>query len=76
MSTDVDTSTQIDAVQRLLVERYGEQLSVDLVRAEVEAAAQELSSDARVRTFLSVLVQRRANERLRMRQTTQEQTVD
>lgn len=55
---------QMRSIEEQLIRTFGNRLDKDTICNEVAAAVDELS-DARVRTFLPVLVQRRASERLR-----------
>jgi hypothetical protein len=56
---------QIQIVETELLRRYGDALGRERVCQEVERAAAELYAHARVRTYVPVLVQRKANDRLR-----------
>jgi hypothetical protein len=59
----VDESGRIRAVEQVLIRRFGQQLPVQVIQAEVDQARQELDQ-ARIRAYVPVLVQRRANEAL------------
>ena len=60
-----DEEHQIRLVEADLWHRFEGSLSRDQISAEVATAAADLYADARVRSFVPVLVQRRVSERLR-----------
>lgn len=60
-----DEEHQIKLVEAELLRRFEGSLPPDRISAEVARAAADLYSDARVRNFVPVLVQRRVSERLR-----------
>ncbi|HWC33811.1 MAG TPA: hypothetical protein VG650_03175 [Mycobacteriales bacterium] len=64
MSDPHDIARQLETVEATLSARFGELVSRDQVHRAVEAAATGFA-DARVRTFVPVLVQRQVSDRLR-----------
>jgi hypothetical protein len=62
---EIDERDQIRSVEMTMLARFAGRVSDEVVHAEVELAASMLYSDARVRNFLAVLVERRVTERLR-----------
>lgn len=64
--SQADEARQIRSLEDQLIGTFGHRLDKDTIRAEIAAAVAELA-DARVRTFVPVLVLRRATDRLRGR---------
>jgi hypothetical protein len=62
---EVDEQAQIRSVETTMIQRFAGRVSEDVVHAEVAMAASMLYGDARIRTFLPVLVERRVKDRLR-----------
>ena len=61
-----DEGRAMQSVEQQLLQRFGDRLDKDTICAEVQTALAALA-DARVRTFVPVLAQRRAADRLRHR---------
>jgi hypothetical protein len=62
---ELDEQAQIRSVEMTMLQRFAGRVPEDVVHAEVELAASMLYGDARIRTFLPVLVERRVKDRLR-----------
>jgi hypothetical protein len=60
----VTEESQLSSIEATLLRTYGERLPPDRIRSEFEASRARFR-DARIRTFVPVLVQREAVERLR-----------
>lgn len=62
--TATQEADRLDLVETLLVRRFGDRLPVETIRAEVRSGMTRYR-DARVRTFIPVLLQREVTDRLR-----------
>lgn len=64
MAQITDEGSQLAQVERALVSKYGDRVPPEQISADVQAGLAEFA-DARIRTFLPVLLQKRLTDRLR-----------
>ena len=61
-----DDQSQLQRVEASLLVKFGQSVPHDTIAAEVEAAMREFA-DARIRTYVPVLLQKRVTDQLRTR---------
>ena len=64
----VNEAVQLSTVRAALQRRFGDRVSDDVIRLEVDQGLEEFSG-ASVRTFIPVLLQKRVTDRLRRTQS-------
>lgn len=64
MALIADEQSQLDQVERALLTKYGDRVPPEQISADVRAGLAEFA-DARIRTFLPVLLQKRLTDQLR-----------
>ena len=64
----VDEAVQLSTVRAALQRRFGDRVSDEVIRLEVDQGLEEFSG-ASVRTFIPVLLQKRVTDRLRQTQS-------
>jgi hypothetical protein len=61
-----DDRSQLARVEATLLGKFGQSVSPETISAEVESAMREFA-DARIRTYVPVLLQKRVTDQLRTR---------